>query len=326
MKEKILGLFASVVMVSSAYGADFPTRPVTLMVGFPAGGANDVMARAVADVLSERWGQPVVVENIPGATGGVALNRLSRASADGHTIGMATTAIMAVRPALTQDFEAEYGFDPTDDLAPVALLSEQSFMLVATESLPVDTFEELLDYARENPGWLNYSTTGEGGTPHLIGMIVNDKTGIEAQAIPYGGEMEALTAVIGEEVQLGYALYSRNIQVQIENQTVKPLVATATQRLDDLPDVPILAEYPELDEFAATTWFGIFAPAATSSDKLAALNEAINEALDDPRVVSRFESAGFTPTPMALEAFQDYVPAERARWHESIAGLEIDFD
>ncbi|WP_417583483.1 Bug family tripartite tricarboxylate transporter substrate binding protein [Pelagibacterium sp.] len=326
MNEKILGILAAVIVTSSAYGADFPTRPVTLMVGFPAGGANDVMARAVADVLSEDWGQPVVVENIPGATGGVALNRLSRASADGHTIAMATAAIMAVRPALTLDFEAEYGFDPTDDIAPVALLSEQSFMLVATKSLPVNTFEELLDYARENPGQLNYSTTGEGGTPHLIGMIVDAETGIEAQAIPYGGEMEALTAVIGEEVQLGYSLYSRNIQAQIESETVKPLVATAAQRLGDLPDVPILAEYPDLDNFAATTWFGIFAPAATSPDILAALNDAINEALDDPRVISRFESAGFTPTPMALAAFQDFVPAERARWQESISGLDIDFD
>ena len=289
-----------------AHAETYPQKPVRLGVPAPAGGPTDVPARLIADGLSGLMGQRFVVENRVGAGGLVAGEFVSRAPADGYTLLYANTSVLAVNPALQG---ANMPYDPATAFAPVGFVSNSPQLLVANPKVPYRTVQELVDWAKKNPGKLNFATAGVGTLPHLTYELFKMETGIDALNVPYSGGGPALTAVISGQADVLFDLYSP----RVKTGEVRAIAITGPERHTDLPDVPTLREsgYPALTSTSGT---GIVAPAGIHKEIVHALNAKLNELIQRPDTQAKMKSFGLVPKAGSPEEFAAWASLERERW------------
>jgi tripartite-type tricarboxylate transporter receptor subunit TctC len=284
----------------------YPQRPVRLIVPAPAGGPTDVPARLIADGLSGSFSQRFVVENRVGAGGLVAGEFVARSEPNGYTLLYANTSVLAVNPALQG---ANMPYDPATAFAPIGFVSNSPQLLVANPKVPYRSVQELVAWAKSNPGKLNFATAGVGTLPHLTYELFRMETGINALNVPYAGGAPALTAVIAGQADVLFDL----VRTRVKSGEVRALAITGTSRDAELPDIPTLAEsgYPAVTSTSGT---GIVAPAGVSREIVALLNSKLNELIERSETQSRMKSFGLVPKSGLPEEFGAWAAQERQRW------------
>src|SRR5262245_45661963 len=283
----------------------YPTRPIRLVVPFAAGGAADLVARLVGQAIGERLGQTVVIENRPGATGSVGSLAVARAAPDGYTILMTVISSHAVQPALKK----QPPFDPIGDFAPIVRIANSIQTLVARNTLPVANVAELTAYAKQNPGKVNYGSSGVGSFPHLGGKMMERAAGIEMVHVPFNGDAPAMNAVVSGTLDI---LFTPSARAYVEARSVKLIGISALLRSPATPDWPTLHE-SGLPGFELVSWVGFMAPAGTPADVVTRLNGATNEAVTDATVRGRLEQIGYSVAGGSPSAFADAIRNDIAR-------------
>ncbi len=271
--------FVCILLACFAAGAQaqgWPAKPVRMVVAYPPGGGIDVMARQIAERLTSTWGQPVVVENKPGANTIVAADTVAKSPADGYTVLMSTDATFSINPHLY----ARLPYDAERDFIPVTMLVLLQQLLVANPSLPANSLEELIRLAKAKPGTINYASYGSGSQPHLSGEMLKYKAGIDLVHVPYKGISLAVPAVMAGEVQLTFAGIATSM-APLKAGRIKALAIGGARRSPLLPNVPTFAElgYPEVETHA---WFGLFLPAGSPKEAVSRIYSDVKRVLDDP--------------------------------------------
>jgi tripartite-type tricarboxylate transporter receptor subunit TctC len=304
----LAGLFALFGALAAAQAADYPTRPITLVVGFPPGGASDIMARILTGKLGSLLGQPFIVDNRPGAGGNVAGEFVAHAVPDGYTLLLGNNAILATNISLY----SKIGFNPEKDFAPISLIGTQANVLVVNNDVKAHSLVELIALAKANPGKLNFASSGYGLAAHLAGELFKAQAHIDIMHVPYKGSAPALMDVIAGQDQMMFATTS-GVMGFLKNGQVRALAVTTLKRTPALPDIPTMDE-AGLPGFEATTWHGLVAPAGTPSAVIAALNRAIAETLQDADVQHKLSGLGIDIAPDTPEQFAAYIKAEIPKW------------
>lgn len=311
MKRPLLVLAAMMAFgttpATQAQPADFPSRPVRIVVPFAPGGATDVIARVVGQKVSDLLGQPVVVENKAGANGNIGALSVARAAPDGHTILMATSS-----HAINATLYRKLDYRLTTDFVALSGLASVPLVLVVNTAVPAKTPAELATYAQANDGKVNFASGGAGTAAHLAGEQFNALAGVRMMHVPYKGGALAQTDLIGGQVQAMFANLPEAL-TQVQAGRLRPLAVTGSTRRTNLPSVPTFAEagFAQMD---AKSWFGLFAPAATPAPVVAKLSSAIAKAVADPAVQARLKELGADPVGNQSEAFQKFVAQEVERW------------
>jgi tripartite-type tricarboxylate transporter receptor subunit TctC len=296
-------------LFGSAHADSYPSRPIRLIVPFPAGGASDILARVIGKELGQKLGETVVVEDRPGAGGNLGSDYVAKASPDGYTLLLGSVGTHAINPSLY----ARMPYDPIKDFAPISLVANVPTVLVVNPKVPVKSVRELISYAKAKPGKLNYASAGLGTTQHLAGELFKMKTGADIVHVPYKGGGPAVADLLGGQVQLMFP----NIPVvseQIRAGQLRPLGVAADKRSVALPDVPTIAEAAGLSGFNVATWFGILAPADTPKDIVSYLNNALTEVVESDEVKSRFGQLGLEPLQSTPDEFRRYIRSEIGTW------------
>jgi tripartite-type tricarboxylate transporter receptor subunit TctC len=309
-------LAAPLAVLAQAY----PAKPIRYVVPFPPGGATDTLARAIAQKLSESMGQPVVIDNRPGAGGNIGIEAAVRSPADGYTIVTVATATVAINPTLYRNLS----FDAGRDLTPVAFIAYVPNILVVNPSVPAGTLSELIAYLKANPGKVNYASPGSGNSSHLAGEMFKQRAGVEITHVPYKGDAPAFTDLVGGQVQMMFAIMVTAVP-HVKSGRLKPIALAGLQRAPSLPDVPTLSE-SGLPGFDAGAWFGVMAPAGTPKDIVSRLNVEINKALQSQEVRDRLTPLGAAPTTMTPDQFSALVAKEREKWGKLVrdSGAQVD--
>ena len=298
------------VAAGAAWGQAYPTRPVTVVVPFSAGGPTDTVTRLISEVMSKDLGQQVVVENVGGAGGTLGAARVAKAAPDGYTlllhhIGMATSATLY----------RKLPYDPKTAFAPVGLVTEVPMILVSRKDFPANNLQELITYVKEHKDEVTYANAGVGAASHLCGMLFMQAIETPLTTVPYKGTGPAMTDLLGGQVDL-LCDQSTNTTGQIKGGEIKAYGVFADQRLGNLPDIPTVKE-GGLEGLSFGIWHGLYAPAGTPEPIVAKLSEALKTALADPKVVERFAELGTAPVPAdqaTPAALQQKVLSEIDRW------------
>lgn len=320
---RALGLTIGLLATAAAFGQDarsFPSKPVTFIVPFPAGGGtSDILARLIGQKLSEAWGQPVVIENKPGAAGNIGAALLAKAPADGHTIMIAAAAI-STAPALYKDT----GFRHFETVQPVTLLGKVPFMLVVHPSLPVNNVAEFLDYARKNPNKMSLGSGGSGTIPHLGGELLQMRTGIQFAHVPYKGGIQAMTDLVGGHIQFTIDGGS-HVVTQIDARKVRMLAVTTPQRLPQYPNTPTLAE-SGLPGFEASAWQMLFVTGGTPRPIVDKIQAEVSRILKTPEVSEILVKGGIVPSGLSTMETEAFLRAEMTKWAEvvKVSGAKVD--
>jgi tripartite-type tricarboxylate transporter receptor subunit TctC len=300
-----LGLMAAAPALVQAQA--FPARPVTLVVPFPAGGSADILGRAVAQRLSEKLAQPVVVENRAGAGTAIGARHVAESAPDGHTLLIGTVSSHAINPAMTK-----VGYDPVADFAAVSPLAAIPFVLVSNPSVPYQSLAELIAAARRQPGTLGYASAGPGTSNHLAGEMFAGAAGIQLMHVPYRGSAPALADVLAGHVPLMFDLLPTAVP-NVRQGKLRALAVTGTQRSDLLPGVPTVAE-AGLAGFEVSAWFGLFAPAKVPAPVLKRLSDDMAEILRAPEMQHKLRELGAEPDTRSAAAFGAYVRSEAQKY------------
>ena len=300
----------------SAFALDYPTKTIRLIVGVAAGGANDTVARMVAQALSERLGQPVVVENRPGAGGNIGLEAVVNAPPDGHTILFATSANV-----LAAAFYDKASVDFARDIAPVTSLVRGPLIMEVNPSVPAKTIPEFIAYAKANPGKINMASAGIGNTTHVAGELFMMLTGTKFTHVPYRGGAPAVTDLIGGQVQLYFDGISASLD-HVRSGRLRALGVTTAQRADVLPDIPAIAE--SVPGYEANGWYGIGLPKNVPAEVVEKLNREINASLADPKLKTRLVEIGYATTGSSPAEFGSMIAREIEKWVKVIkfAGIK----
>lgn len=291
---------------------DYPTRPITLVVPYPAGGGNDVIARLVAAKMSASLGQAIVVENRAGAGSTIGTRDVARSKPDGYTLLIATSAL-AINPSLYPDA----GYDPKADFAPVGLIATSANVVLVRASLPVRSIAELIALAKQQPGKLNFASTGTGTSTHLSAELFAAMADAKLTAIPYKGVAPAVTDLLGEHVDLMFCPTASVVGL-VQERKLRALAVTSAKRSPLFPQLPTVSE-AGLPGYQAELHYGIVAPAGTPPPVIAKLNAALNAALADAAVRDRLAVDGAEPLPGTAEAYAADIAAEQAKWSAIIA-------
>jgi tripartite-type tricarboxylate transporter receptor subunit TctC len=310
LKRLICAAAATLALLSATAiaAADYPERPVTIVVGFPPGGASDILARILADKLGSLLGKPFVVDNRPGAGGNVGGEVVAHAAADGYTLLLGNNAILATNASLYK----KIGFDPVRDFAPISLIGTQANVLVVNKDVPAHSLAELIALAKANPGKLNFASSGYGLAAHLAGELFKSDAHIDIVHVPYKGSAPALQDVIAGADQMMFATTS-GVMGFLSNGQVRALAVTTLKRTAILPDIPTMDE-AGLPGFEATTWHGLVAPAGTPPDIVETLHRAIVDALKDPGVQQKLSALGIDAVGDTPDGFTAYIAAEIPKW------------
>jgi len=300
----------------SAFALDYPTKTIRLIVGVAAGGANDTVARMVAQALSERLGQPVVVENRPGAGGNIGLEAVVNAPPDGHTILFATSANV-----LAAAFYDKANVNFVRDIAPVTSLVRGPLIMEVNPSVPAKTIPEFIAYAKANPGKINMASAGIGNTTHVAGELFMMLTGTKFTHVPYRGGAPAVTDLIGGQVQLYFDGISASLD-HVRSGRLRALGVTTAQRADVLPDIPAIAE--SVPGYEANGWYGIGLPKNVPAEVVETLNREINASLADPKLKTRLVEIGYATTGSSPAEFGSMIAREIEKWVKVIkfAGIK----
>lgn len=306
---------------ASAQTAPYPNKSIRLVVGFPAGGASDVAARAVAHKMSERLGQPIIVDNRPGAASNIGSDQVAHAPADGYTILFGTISL-AINPGLYPKLT----YDPLRDLLPVSMISSAPFLLVVNPHSPFHSVRDLVNAAKTRKGSsdLNYATAGNGSGSHLFTELFANAAGIQLTHVPYKGAAPAMTDVLGNQVPITFDNIITTLPL-VKSGKLRALAVSTKQRSTLAPDIPTLHELG-ITGFDATSWFGFFVPAGTPKEIVARLNAETAETLKDPVVRDKLLSMGAEPVASTPEAFNTFFRAEVARWGKVIRDAKVQID
>ena len=298
----------------------YPSRPIKFVVPWPAGGVADTVARVVADKLSERLGQRLIVENKPGAAGNIGMATVAAAPADGYTLVLTPTGNLTVNQSLFKNLQ----FDTARDFLPLTLLATVPNVLVVGKSLPVKNASELVAYAKANPGKLSFASPGAGSGAHLAGELLKAEAGIDMLHVPYTGIAPAMNDVVGERVSMMFLGISSALP-QINAGALKPLAIAALQRSPQLPDVPLVADagFPGFD---VTSWYGVAVRSGTPPEIVDRLYREIVEVLKLPEVKERFAGMGVEPGALSPAAFGDLVRSESKKWGDIIVRANIKIE
>src|SRR5262245_61719946 len=291
----------------------YPTRPITLVVTFPAGSAPDIIARLAAQHMSERLGQNVVVENKPGAGGNIATEYVARAAPDGYTLLMPVST-NAVNIALYRNLS----FDFLRDIAPIAGIAKTAFVIITPSSFPTKDLNEFIAYLKANPGKVNMASGGIGTTPHLCGELFQIQTGTKMVHVPYRGNY--MSDLLANQVQVVFNPIAQALPL-IREGKLRAYGVTTAYRIKALPDVPAIGEV--VKDYDAIGWYGLGAPARTSPEIIKKLSEAMNAAIAVPAVKERFEQLGVEPMPLSPEGFKKHIAAEADKWGNVIRAQHI---
>ncbi len=312
----VYGLAASLCALSAA-AQTYPAKALRIVVHFPAGGPTDLVARMVAQKLTEAWGQQVVVDNRPGAGGIVGVESVVRAAPDGYTLLFATGGSMSITPALG----TKLPYNVFTDLAPISLLVINPQILVLHPSLPANSVRELIKLAKAQPGQINYASVGPGSPNHLGMEMLKSMTGIDMVHIPYKGTAPAVTDLLGGQVSLMFNSMPSVLQY-VKAGRLKGIAVGSAARSPAAPDVPTVAE-AGVPGFQYVTWYGLFAPAATPREIIAKLNAEIVRALQDREVARRLLAEGAEPAPGTPDALAKYMRVEYEQWRKTIASAKL---
>ena len=305
-------LAALCVTAASAAEPAYPDRPVRVVVPFPPGGANDIVARQIGQRLNARWGKPVVIDNRGGAGGNIGTEIGARANPDGYTLLIGSTSTLASNMSLYEKLP----FDVVRDFAPIALIVTAPNMLCATVGVPAKTVPELIKLAKTAPQKLNYSSFGEGSSSHLIAEMFKRQGGIDMVHVPYKGGALALAAVIGGEVHMTFSNFSVALP-QVKSGKVRGVAVTSLKRAAALPEVPTVAE-SGLPGFEATAWVALVAPRATPRAIVQRVNADIRAELSDKDMRAQLAAQGLEPAGGTPEALGQHIRAEIERWRRVI--------
>ncbi len=322
MKRLLLALAVACAAVAPAGMAQtYPSKPVRFVVPFPPGGPLDVMARGVGQKLQETWGQPVVVDNRPGAGGGIGADLVAKSPGDGYTLLMGAVSTHAINPSLY----AKVPYDAQRDFVPVALVAQVPNILVINPSVPVQSVQELIDYARAKPGSLSFGSGSTGSTGHLAGELFKTMAGVDMVHIPYKGGAPAMQDLLAGQTQLMFDNLA-NALPQVKAGKLRALAVTTLKRAPAVPDLPTIAE-AGLPGFDLTTWFGVFVPAGTPPETVAKLNAEIVKALASKDLGERLAAMGtVAPESNTPERFAAFVRAEAAKYAQVVkdSGARVD--
>ena len=300
--------------------ADYPKQPVRMVVTFPPGGSADAIVRMLVPRLNDKLGQPVVVDNRPGAGGNIGLSLVAKAPADGYTLGVGAAGALSANSSLY----AQMPFDPLKDFRPVSMLAAIPFVIVGNPSVPAKTLKEVIALAKAKPGQLSIAHGGNGTAMHLSSALFSQMADVKLVEVPYKGSGPAALAVLAGNVQLGVVDLPASLQ-QIKAGKLVAYAVTSPQRLPQLPDVPTVSE-AGLTGYDSTGWFGVVAPAGTPPAIVARLNAEITAALKDEATVEKMRNLGVEPAPTTPEAFEAYIRSETRKWAKVIREANIRID
>src|SRR3954464_961550 len=311
MMRAFVTLLFCLVLSAKAFAADpYPTRPIKLLIPFPPAGITDLSGRIVADGLRAKLGQPFVIENKPGANGVIGLKEMLKAEPDGYTLMVGNVGSVALNYAM----DPKVGFDPMKDMVPIASTAEYATTMVVNKSVPVNSVQQFIAYAKERQGGLTYGSTGEGSMANLVTMLFMKQTGVKMVHAPYKGGPLALNDLIAGHIQLIIEV-SPVVNEQVLSGTIKGFAVSSPYRQPMLPNVPTFAE-AGVPGVVVTGWLGIYGPPGLPNDVRQKLGAAIVEVVKDPEIQKKLRAIGFEPTGQGVEAFTAHHAAEIKRWVE----------
>ncbi len=313
----MLGAAAMPLLARGTFAQAFPSRPVRIVIGFPAGGGIDILARLMAPKMSERLGQPVVVENRPGANGLIATQGVAQSDPDGHTIFFGTTGNLAVNPVL---YAGRPGMNMAQDFAPLSHVASLAFVLVVHPSVQAKSLKELIELAKARPNEILFGSSGNGGLPHLSGELLNLQAGISTRHVPYRGSAPVFNDLIGGQVHFTFDALAI-AQPHIEAGKLRALATTGPARMKALPAVP--AAKDTLPNFEVVNWYGMVARAGTPAEIVTRLNQEVANALRQPDVAERAASLGLDLVGSSPAQFATLQREEIAKWGEVIRTANI---
>jgi tripartite-type tricarboxylate transporter receptor subunit TctC len=303
-----------------AQPGDFPNKPIRMVVTFPPGGSADAVVRLLVPRLTEKLGQQVVVDNRPGAGGNIGLSIVAKSPPDGYTLGVGAAGALAANSSLY----AQMPFDPLKDLKPVSMLAAIPFVIIGNPALPARSLNELIAFAKAQPGKLSIGHGGNGTAMHLTAALFSQTADIKVVEVPYKGTGPAVLDVMGNQIPVAVADLPAALQ-QVKAGKLIAYAVTSRQRLPMLPDVPTVSE-AGLTGYDSTGWFGVVAPAGTPQAIVTKLNAAITAALNDEQMKANMRNLGVEPAPGTPEAFDSYIRSETLKWAKVIKLANIKLD
>ena len=312
------GAAALPALARPAAALDYPARPVRIVVGFAAGGAPDILARLIGQWLSERTGQPFVIENRTGASGAIAVETVVKAPADGYTL-----LLTALPDAVNATLYPNLHYDFIRNIAAIAAISRDPDVIVVTPAFPAKSVPDFIAYAKSNRTRINMASPGVGSSPHMAGELFKSMTGIEMTHVAYRGSAPALTDLLGGQVQVYFAPISASLEY-IKSGKLVPLAVTTAARAEALPEVPTVADF--VPGYEVSAWYGIAAPKATPPAIIDKLNADINAGLADPKLKARLANLGSSPFAGSAASFDTFIAAEIDKWSKVIRTANIKPD
>lgn len=318
---RVLAAILVALSAQLALAQDFPgTKPIRLIVPFPAGGGTDIFSREIAHKLTESLRWTVVVDNKPGAGGNIGIDAVAKSPADGYTIGMGQTSNLAINPTLY----SKLPYDPLKDLVPIVLVADAPLVLVVPAASPFKTLAEFIAAAKKKPGEITFGSPGNGTVAHLTGELLQSAAGIKLQHIPYKGSAQAITDLMGGQVQ-SYMSSIPTAFSHIKGGKLRPLAVTAVKRVPTMPDVPTISE-AGYKGFDATTWFGLVAPAGTPPAIVNRINIEVNKLLKGEEVRQKFAAEGGGALGGSPQEFAALLKSDYAKWAKVVrdSGAKVD--
>ena len=318
---KILGrLLAGLTLLllpTLAAAQDFPNKPIKLIVPFPAGGPNDIIARVVGQRMSEITKQPIIIDNRGGQGGVLGTDAVAKAAPDGYTIGIVSASSLVINPTMER-----VPYNVNTDFAPITLVTTVPEMLVVASNVPAKTMDELVALAKAQPGKLNFASAGVGGLPHLAGELLKLTANIDIVHIPYRGAAPAINDLLGQQVQMAF-LDLPVILPHIKAGSLRPIAIGAPERSPTAPDVPTTAEVG-MPDLLIQNWYGMIAPGGTPENIVNILNAVTNQAMDDPQVKQKLADQGLTVAGDRPKHFRDYIASEAQKWAKVIKAAHLE--
>src|SRR5436309_6512752 len=304
---KLLAGFWLLLLPAVAAAQDFPTKPIRLIVPFPAGGPNDIIARVIGQRMSELTRQPVLIDNRGGQAGVLGTDAVAKAAPDGYTIGIVSASALVISPSMEK-----VAYDVNKDFAPITLVVTVPEMLVVASNVPANNMAELVALARAQPGKLNYASAGIGGLPHLAGELFKLTAKLDIVHVPYRGAAPAINDLLGQQVQMTF-LDLPVLLPQIKAGTLRPIALGARTRAPTAPDVPTTAEVG-MPDLLIEDWYGMIAPGGTPAKIITELNRITNAAMADPGVKAKLADQGLTVAGGTAEQFRGFIKSETKKW------------